>query len=153
MSIELRLGDIILLHAPENNIYNDKTYLIDYLDSIRIDIIDIEDGTNDIIYIDENTKKIKEESITQIDILDRALERGYAKQNGLIPETWIDVYIGGEIPLVITGRISNLEEDMIEITTFPEKEQIYIDFKYKGLPDELFIDNIIIREKTNWFRN
>ena len=55
------------------------------------------------------------------------------------------IYFGGNVPLVITGEITNLENDMIEITTFPEEEIIYIDFAYKGLPEELQIEKILIR--------
>ena len=43
---------------------------------------------------------------------------------------------------VLGEEITNLEEDMIEIMTFPEKDTIYIDFAYKGLPKNLPIESI-----------
>jgi hypothetical protein len=82
--------------------------------------------------IDNN--HLSDESITQIKLLSRSDEKGYARQNNLLSGTWIDIHFGGEFPSVITGKITNLEEDMIEITTFPERRVIYIDFEYKGLP-------------------
>jgi hypothetical protein len=36
---------------------------------------------------------------------------------------------------------------MIEITTYPDIKTIYIDFSYKGIPENLPIEKIIIREK------
>ena len=37
----------------------------------------------------------------------------------------------------MTGKITNLEEDMIEITTHPDNDVIYIDFAYIGIPDDI----------------
>jgi len=34
---------------------------------------------------------------------------------------------------------------MIEVKTYDDGELIYIDFAYKGIPDELPIDKIVIR--------
>ena len=38
--------------------------------------------------------------------------------------------------------ISNLDEDMIELTTYPDKQKLYIDFGYKGIPLHLPIESI-----------
>ena len=38
--------------------------------------------------------------------------------------------------------ITDLEEDMIEIKTYPDKETLYIDFAYKGIPLNLPIESI-----------
>ena len=43
---------------------------------------------------------------------------------------------------IINGEITDLEEDMIEVSIWPNKEKIYIDFAYKGIPDELPIEYI-----------
>ena len=80
------------------------------------------------------------ESIESIVIKSRAEEEGYAKQNNLITGVWIDIYFGGDLPLTMTGKITNTMEDKIEITTFPENDVIFIDFAYKGLPDDLPIE-------------
>jgi hypothetical protein len=54
---------------------------------------------------------------------------GYAKQNQLLPNTWVNIYFSGEFPAILTGQITNLEEDMIELTTYPEGDIIYINGK------------------------
>ena len=38
---------------------------------------------------------------------------------------------------------------MIEIKTFPENDVIYIDFAYKGIPEDLSIEKIVIRTKPD----
>ena len=61
----------------------------------------------------------------------------------------MDIYFEGDVPVVITGEITNLEEDMIEVRSFPEKEMLYINFAYKGIPLDLPIETIKIREKPS----
>ena len=89
---------------------------------------------------------LSDESIKEIDLLNRNEFPGYAKQNDLLPKTWINIYFNGDVPHIITGQITNLEEDMIEIKTFPDKEIIYINFDYKGIPEDIPIENIEIRQ-------
>ena len=56
-----------------------------------------------------------------ITLLSRSEETGYAKQNLITYQIHGSIlHIGGEVPTIITGQITNLEEDMIEITTFPD---------------------------------
>ena len=100
---------------------------------------------------DETTLFINEdgsprnEAITGITILSRADKPGYAAQNDLVPQTWVDIYFGGDIPVVMTGKITDLEEDRVEITTHPDGDVIYIDFAYKGIPEDIPIEKILIR--------
>jgi hypothetical protein len=81
-----------------------------------------------------------------ISLLSRDPEEGYARQHGLLPKVWVTVTLGGDLPAIFSGEITNLEEDMIEIMTFPEKETIYIDFAYKGIPKDIPIKSIEIRD-------
>ena len=76
---------------------------------------------------------IRVPTITSITLLNRNDEPGYAKQNNLLPNKWINVYFGGEVPMVITGEITNLEGDMIEIKTYPTGDIIYLNFMWKLL--------------------
>ena len=46
------------------------------------------------------------------------------------------------MPATVNGEITSLEEDMIEINTWPGNKKIYIDFEYKGIPKNLPIDSI-----------
>ena len=89
-------------------------------------------------------KKIQDETIKEVQILSEPKEQGYIKQNNLNIKSWVDIYFNGIIPVVITGQITNIEEDMIELK-LADKDVIYIDFKYQGIPEELNIDKIVIR--------
>ena len=48
---------------------------------------------------------------------------------------------------IINLEITNVEEDMIELTTYPKREIIYINFEYKGIPEDLPIEYIRIRSE------
>jgi hypothetical protein len=146
MSVQLQLGDIIQIEAKNQDL-NNRVYVIDYLDETKLRLIDAETMLPRTLTINPDTGSFSDESIYGINILDHAPEPGYARQNGLLPNTWVDIYFGGEHPTVITGRISNLEEgeDMIELTTAPDNDVIYINFGFKGLPEHLPIERINIR--------
>lgn len=146
--ISLELGDIIQIYSPSNEEYHEQTFLIQYIDHNNIHILNITTFQEKILNI-LGGSQLSDESITQIRLLSRSEEKGYARQNNLLPNTWIDIHFGGEFPKVITGKITNLEEDMIEITTYPSISVIYLDFEYKGLPKDIPIDSIIIRERPS----
>ena len=150
--IALELGDIIELVSPSNNVLHESSFFIQYIDSARIMLVNITTMQEHQINIGPEGQ-LTDESIIQIHLLNRSEERGYARQNALLPNTWINIHIGGDIPTIITGEITNLEEDMIEIVTFPELRTIFIDFKYQGIPDELPIEKIVIREKPASVKN
>ncbi len=143
--IYLQLGDIIQLFAPSNPQLNEQIFVIDFINEKKINIK--QPDNTDTITLNINTDgTLADESIDNIDILNRSESRGYAKQNGLLPNTWIDIHFTGDIP--ITGQITNLEEDMIEIEIVNEKDEkelIYIDFGYKGIPENIPIESIVIR--------
>jgi hypothetical protein len=144
-NLKLQLGDIIEIEAPSDDSVNNKQFYIKYIDPTIIDLI-AEDGNETQIAITE-TGSLRNEAITGINIINRADEPGYAKQNGLIPGVWVNIFFDdGDVPVVVTGKITNLEEDQIEITTHEDNEVIYIDFGYKGLPKNIPIQKIIIRE-------
>lgn len=147
--IYLQLGDIIQLNAPTNPDLNQKIFIIDYIDNDKIKIMDEDKKEIQILNIQPNGQ-LSDESITSISLLNRASTNSYAKQNDLLPDKWIDVHFGGDLPVIITGLITNLEEDMIEIEIMNEKEEkelIYIDFGYKGIPEDIDIDKIVLRNK------
>ena len=143
MSVHLELGTIIQINAPTNPDYHEKNYLIEYQDSEKIRIInDITLETQQLNIVDG---RFSDESIESIIILSKPDEKGYARQNGLLKDTWIDLYFGGDVPTTFTGVITDLEEDMIEITLYPSNDVIYIDFAYKGVPEDMPIEKIQIR--------
>jgi hypothetical protein len=144
--LSLELGDVIEITAPTNADLHERIYYIMYVDESKVRLIDLSTYVIQTLHIDENNH-LTDESITQLSILSRSEEKGYARQNKLLPATWIDIHFGGEIPTILTGEITNLEEDMIEVTTFPELKVIYLNFDYKGLPEDIPIEMIAIREK------
>ena len=143
-SIFLQLGDIIQIKAPSNNDIDEKIYIIDYIDTTHINLKSPNSNTMTVLNINSGGN-LSDESIKAIDILSRAESNSYAKQHNLLPGTFIDVYFGGDIPVTITGEITNLEEDMIEIKLYETNELIYIDFGYKGIPEDIPIKEIVIR--------
>lgn len=143
--LELQLGDVIQIFNPRNENLNELIFIIDYIDSTKAKLINSDT-------LESLTLKISEDgiigdgNITKIAILSRSDTPSYARQNDLLPSKWVNIYFGGDYPTIITGEITNLEEDMIEIKTI-ENDVIYINFDYKGIPEDLPIENIEIREK------
>ena len=143
--IELQLGDVIQITNPKNEKLNDQMFIIDFIDSTKMVLINTETLETIKLKISENGI-IGDGTTTKLAILSRSSEKGYARQNGLLPDKWIDIHFGGEYPAIITGEITNLENDMIEVHTI-DNDTLYINFDYKGIPEDLPIALIEIREK------
>jgi hypothetical protein len=143
--IELQLGDVIHVSDATNEKLDDQTFIIDYIDSSKMFLINTDTLDNIKLKILEDGT-IGNGTITKIAILSRSDETGYARQNNLAPGKWINIHFGGEYPAIITGEITNLENDMIEVKTV-DGDVLYINFDYKGIPEDLPITLIEIREK------
>ena len=141
----LELGDVIEITAPSNTEIHEQSWAIVYIDDDQIRIVHTTTLQQYTLKIHDGV--LSDETIQQIDILCRCKEKGYARQNGLLVNMWVDIHFGGEAPTIISGEITNLEEDMIELTTFPERNIIYIDFEYKGLPLHIPIEKIVLRDR------
>jgi hypothetical protein len=142
----IELGDVIQIYAETNATLNENMFYVVYVDDHMIELYDISTFEQVTLHIDDNGF-ITDESIQAIGLRSRSEEPGYARQHLLFPKTWIDIHFGGEIPTVITGEITNLEDDMIEITTYPGIEVLYLDFAFKGVPKHIPLDQLIIRAK------
>jgi len=143
-SIEVSLGDIIQIVAPTNSSINDQIYLIEYIDETKIKLINVATSTRLILTM-SSKGGFSDESITNLIILNSPEFPGYARQNNLVKNTWVDIHFGGELPTIITGQITDLEEDMIEVKTYPGEQVFYLDFGYKGIPENIPIEEIRIR--------
>ena len=147
IELNLQLGDVIQISNPVNEILNNQIFIIDYIDKFKTYLINTDT-------LDRIKLKISEDgilgdgNISKIEILSRADSASYARQNGLLPGKWVNIYFGGDYPIIITGEITNLEEDMIEVKTV-DNDVLYINFDYKGIPEDLPIENIEIREKPS----
>jgi hypothetical protein len=146
-TIELQLGDIIHIRNNLNEQLDDKTFIIDYIDNSKAYLINTD--TLDKIRLSISPEGIiGDGNIDRIEILSRNETGSYARQYGLTPGKWVDIFFGGEFPVIITGEITNLEEDMIEVTTV-DGDSLYINFDYKGIPEDLPIEYFQIREKPS----
>jgi len=150
-TIDLQLSDVVRFEAPSNKILNDNTFIIEYIDKNSIKLVNVDDLTSLRLKISADGI-LGDGSITSIALIDRNENSGYARQNNLLPGTWVDILFGGDAPVIITGEITNLEEDMIEIKSYPEGDTLYINFGYRGLPEDLPIETITIREKPEKVR-
>lgn len=147
MQIELQLGDVIQITNPSNEVLNHETFLIEYIDRSKMYLLNVETLQSVKLPIREDGI-LGDGHITQIDLLSRAESPSYARQHGLLPKKWVNIYFGGEVPAIITAEITNLEKDMIELKT-TDGDILYINFDYKGIPEELPIESIEVREKPS----
>ena len=141
--ILLKLGDIIIITDPTNEILNNNVFLIEYIDPSKIKLVNVDTFEKPVLQISSDGV-IGDGNIKSIKVISSNPESGYARQNDLLPGTWINIYFGGEIPTVITGEITNIEEDMIEIRTVDD-DTLFINFNYQGIPEDLPIETFEIR--------
>ena len=142
-TLNLQLGDVIEILAPDDTELDNKKVLIKYLDSEVIEAVGA-DGEEVVLAIDDG--QFRNESIEAINLLSRADDPGYARQNNLLPGQWINVFFGGDIPVTVTGKVTDIDGDQIEVKLVEGDEVIYLDFAYKGIPKEIPIDKIVLRE-------
>jgi hypothetical protein len=145
--IYLEYGDVIKIYASSNKELHQQTFFIKYIDSSsRISLINTSTLHPYTLYYNEDgSGKLRDESVEEIHIIWKSPLKGYTAQNELTLHKWVDIYFGGDFPVVFTGEITEIQEDQIELTIYPSLEVIYIDFEYKGLPE--YIEKIVIREK------
>jgi hypothetical protein len=140
--VVLKLGDIIYIVDPTNEILNDQQFIINYIDSKKIKLINIKTFETTQLNVKEDGT-IGSGTIAGIKIISRNPNQGFARQNDLMPGKWVNIYFGGFPPGIITGEITNLEEDMIEIKTIDD-DTLYINFAYQGIPENLPIETFEI---------
>jgi hypothetical protein len=150
----LEYGDIIHI-TSQTEALNDKKFLIEYIDSKHIRIVN-KDGTHELNL--EEDGSFSDLTITSVRKISSSPEKGVAIQKGLVTGKTIEIkFVPEDFPDIV-GIISNLENDRIEITLeagktnlivdathqpIESQEIIYIDFEYKGIPS--FIKKIIIK--------
>ena len=143
LSVLLKLGDMVLITDPTNEILNNNKFFVEYIDSNKVKLLNTITLEKTLLPI-LSDGIIGDGNIETITIISRPQKRGYARQNDLLPGIWINIYFGGEIPASITGKITNIEADMIEIKT-TDNDTLYINFNYQGIPEILQIESIEIR--------
>merc|ERR1712118_47709 len=93
-------------------------FIINYLDNSYVELIGPSIDEPILLNID-GKGFFRDKSIENIEVLSYPEKEGYALQNELIPNKWISIRFGGDLPTTINGEITNLENDMIEVTTYP----------------------------------
>lgn len=142
--VPLHLGDVVGVLAPTNPDLNKKYFVIEYLSPERL-VLRSENGVDYSLRMEDGV--LQDRSISEVRVVDKATDPGYARQHGLVPGTWVNIQFGGDVPMIVVGEIVGLDEDMIDVKTFPENKHIYIDFKYQGIPNELDITDIAVRSE------
>lgn len=146
LQIKLQLGDIIKFDAPSNEDLNDQIFFIKFINTKKIVFVNNEKTIN--IDISDDGKLL-EESIVNILLLNRHESPSFVVQNNLEMGKLVSIYFRGEIAIVVNGVITSIENDMIEITTIPKNELLYIDFEYSGIPEKLNIEKIVVKDKLD----
>ena len=124
----LELGQMLKFIAPSNSAINDKNYYIEYLDNNIAKLINDTDLDEE-LELGITNGRLNDESIEQIIILATPDVKGYARQHDLVPDNWITIEFGGDVPAIINGQITDLDEDEIEVSLFDKDQKIYINFK------------------------
>jgi hypothetical protein len=152
--VYLEYGDIIKIYASSNGELHEQTFFIKYIDANnKISLINTSTLQPCTLYYNsEEPTKLRDESIEEIQIVWKSPVKGYIAQNGLEVHKWIDIYFGGDFPIIFTGEISEIQDDQMEVTLYPSLEVIYIDFEYKGLPEDKDIEKIVLRSKPKYVK-
>jgi hypothetical protein len=140
----LQLGDIVRIVSPKWIELHNATCFIHYYDpNDFMELVNVSSLKTFQISL-RNGKWNHQSHIEKLVLLNRSIHKGFARQNGLLPNTWVDLEFSGDVRSVIVAQIVHLEEDMIELSTFPERDVLYIDFAYKGIPKELPLKHLCI---------
>ena len=146
-SILIQLGDVVKFMAPSNEQLHQRSFLVVFCNKDKIKMVDVENGFQKVISMTSGVLDASER-VDSVVIQFREEYPGYALQNGLIPGTWIQIHFGGDWVYSVTGKITNLEEDRIEIHAWKEDVIFYLDFAYNGLPETPpYVENIEILDK------
>mgnify|MGYP006099871683 FL=1 len=143
--LELELSDVVII---KSKIAPPTTFFVKYIDSFRVILINIETFSQTSLEIDRNTGHIKNyNEITEIVLVYRNPIKGFAAQNNLVLNTWVELEVDGkeeECEIIIAeGQIVEVNGDQLGIQlTVPSQTLIYIDFEYKGLDDSSPIKKI-----------
>lgn len=141
--VVLQLGDVVQIRDPTNERLDNRVFLIDYIDPGLVRLVDAETLQDMVLRISPD-RVIGDGTLTSITVLSRNPQQGYARQHDLLPGTWVNLYFGGDLPAVITAKITQLDNDMIELRT-TDGDTLYLDFQYQGLPRDLPLESIEVR--------
>ena len=137
----LKLGDVIQIKGIIKDEIDEKDYyLVEYLTSEKMKVINVR--TKELLEFSISDDGIIDNGkISDIIVLSSNKENGYARQHKLLPPKNIIITLNDGTEL--RGEITNIEEDMITVNVKGQGE-IYIDFSYTGIPEDMPIKSIKI---------
>merc|ERR1711998_207536 len=112
-NLNLQLGDIIKIDSPRNTDLHEIIFYINFINNEKIVLINDE---KTITLTISDTGKLLEESIENIILLHRNKSPSFIVQNDIKINKYISIYFGDPVPSILNGLVTNIEEDMIEIT-------------------------------------
>ena len=101
----LYYGDIILIKSPLNPILHNKYFFVEYIGLDKIDIIEKTSFEKQSIGLDEQEGTLTDETIEQIKVVFRNPLRGYARQNKLNIDKYVEILFNTKIPKIIDHTI------------------------------------------------
>ena len=142
--LRLQLGDIINIVAPGSDELGAEPMIVRAFGDTWVRMQGRSGRAVDLRLNDDGG--LEDETIESIELLSRADEPGYAAQNGLLPGSWVNIRFGGDVPMIVTGKIVNLDGDQIEVKTIDGGMPLFIDFAYRGIPEDIPIEAIDRRD-------
>ena len=139
--INLQLGDIFQIRTLQN----ENKYYIEYIDTYIIKGINTETLDKFTFKINDEFRLTNEDDGIiegKITLIYRKKKEGFARQNDLLKDTCFIIYFDSKEEF--TGIITDLESDMIEFTEITNDDKLYINFAYKGIPENLNISHFKI---------
>ena len=147
--MQLELGDIIKIFSSQLEDYHEQVFVITFLNKERIIVQNIISNKIHELPIKDNV--LLNKLIENIHLLKRHEKQGFVQQNNMTVNMWIDIHgvYNNDIPFSLTGKITNIDQDMIEVLIHSLEEEIiiYIDFAYQGISPNSNIKTINIRDK------
>ena len=142
----IQLGDIIRIISPKDTSFHGKTFYVYYYDPNGImELIQTSSMELKTFHL-QNGSTEEWQNWEKIELCNRSLQKGFARQNGLLPGEWVELEFHSDVREIITAKIQHLEEDMITLLTHPSGNTIYIDFAYRGIPKNIPLRNICLCE-------
>ena len=117
MALRLQLGDIIRLVAPDQPDIANIPLIVEGIQREEIELRGAGGKTLNLGLREDGA--LRDAAIQRVELLSRATVSGYAAQHDLRVGAWIDVYFGGDLPMVITGQITEVDNCLLYTSPSP----------------------------------
>ena len=118
--MHIELGDIIKINSPELTQYHENVFLVIYVDNNNLQIKNIVNNNEFTLLIENNI--LVETLIHRY--FEETQRQGFYLQNELFIGKWIDIQFDVELPFILTGKITNTDEDMMKLILDNETNEL-----------------------------